>query len=69
MDCGSCGPTGVHVNAHARLLHHLGIREDIRLWDRVGQLAQPSEAVLERLGADVRGFRVGGPRNGTKVLS
>ena len=69
IDIGSCGPTAIHVNAYARLLAHLGIQEKIELWDLVGQLAQPSERVLEMLGADVRGIRVGGPKNGTKIIS
>jgi uroporphyrinogen decarboxylase len=69
IDIGSCGPTAIHVNAYTSLLAHLGITEKIELWDVVGQLAQPSERVLEMLGADVRGIRVGGPKNGTKIIS
>lgn len=69
IDIGSCGPTAIHVNAYASLLAHLGITEKFGLWDLVGQLAQPSEHVLELLGADVRGIRVGGPKNGTKIIS
>lgn len=60
IDLGSVGPTGIHVLAYERLLKVLGIQEEIRLWDVVGQLAQPSEAVLDLVGADVRGIRVGG---------
>lgn len=69
IDVGSCGPTAIHVDAYASLLAHLGITEKIELWDLVGQLAQPSERVLEMLGADVRGIRVGGPKNGTQIIS
>ena len=69
IDIGSCGPTAIHVNAYTRLLRCLCIQEKIELWDVVGQLAKPSEAVLEKLGADVRGIRVGGPENGTQIVS
>ncbi|MBM3130562.1 MAG: hypothetical protein FJ009_18275 [Chloroflexi bacterium] len=69
IDIGSCGPTALHATAYAALLQCLGIEEEIEFWDVVGQLAKPSEAVLEKLGADVRGIRVGGPKNGTRIIS
>lgn len=69
VDFGSCGPTAIHARAYSSLLAHWGLAEDFKLWDVIGQLAQPSEAVLQRLGSDVRGIRVGGPRNGTQVIS
>lgn len=69
FDLGSCGPTAIHIDAYASLLTHLGIEEKIEVWDVVGQLAKPSERVLELLGADVRGIRVGGPTNGTRIIS
>jgi uroporphyrinogen decarboxylase len=69
IDIGSCGPTAIHLNAYASLLNVLGIEEKIELWDVVGQLAKPSESVLEKLGADVRGIRVGGPKNGTRIIN
>ncbi|MBC8450002.1 MAG: hypothetical protein H8D78_19890 [Chloroflexi bacterium] len=69
VDLGSCGPTGIHVQAYQRLLNVLGIEEEIKIWDVVGQLARPSEAILERVGADVRGVRVGGGTYTPEVLS
>ncbi len=68
VDFGSCGPTAIHVDAYASLLRHLGLAQEIQLWDVVGQLAAPSESVLQMLGADVRGIRVGAPINGTHVV-
>ena len=59
VDLGSCGPTAIHINAYRSLLSYLSRNWDISLWDVVGQLAQPSEQILEMLGADVRGIRVG----------
>jgi uroporphyrinogen decarboxylase len=59
IDLGSCGPTAIHVNAYRSLLSFLGRNEEISLWDVVGQLAQPSQVILEMMGADVRGLRVG----------
>jgi uroporphyrinogen decarboxylase len=69
IDLGSCGPTGIHVWAYERLLKVLGLQEDIQIWDVVGQLARPSETVLELVGADVRGVRVGGGSYSPEVLS
>jgi uroporphyrinogen decarboxylase len=60
IDLGSVGPTGIHVRAYQSLLDVLGIREDIQLRDVSSQLALPSETVLNLIGADVRGIRVGG---------
>lgn len=69
IDLGSCGPSGIHVDAYERLLDVLGIEEEIKIWDMVGQLAQPSETVLERVAADVRGVRVGGGTYTPEMLS
>ena len=69
IDLGSCGPTGIHVLAYERLLKVLGIEEELKIWDMVGQLARPSETVLELVGADVRGIRVGGGTYTPEMLS
>jgi uroporphyrinogen decarboxylase len=53
--------TGIHKNAYAALIRHLGIRDEIRIMDAVQQLAVPSEAVLERLHVDTRYVRAGAP--------
>ena len=69
IDLSSVGPTGIHVLAYERLLKVLGIEEEIKLRDVVGQLAEPSEQVLELAGADVRGIRVGGSAYNPAMLS
>jgi len=69
IDLGSCGPTAIHINAYASLLAHLGLEEETELWDVVGQLAKPSEDILQNIGADARGIRVGGRQNGARVIS
>jgi len=69
IDLSSVGPTGIHVLAYERLLKVLGIEEEIELGDVVGQLAKPSETVLELVGADVRGIRVGGSAYNPDLLS
>ena len=51
--------TGIHKNAYRNLIAHLGLAEDIRIMDAVQQLAQPSEAVLERFHVDTRYIRAG----------
>jgi uroporphyrinogen decarboxylase len=69
IDLGSVGPTGIHILAYERLLKVLGIEEEIEMWDVVGQLAKPSDRVLELVGADVRGIRVGGSAYNPDLLS
>ena len=69
IDLNSVGPTGIHVLAYERLLKVLGIEEEIKIRDVVGQLAEPSERVLELAGADVRGIRVGGSAYNPAMLS
>ncbi len=46
--------TGIHKFAYQALIEHLGIDDEIRIMDPVQQLAQPCEAVLERLRVDTR---------------
>lgn len=53
--------TGIHRVAYARLLDHLGIRDDIAILDPVQQLARPGEAVLERFHVDTRYIVAGAP--------
>jgi uroporphyrinogen decarboxylase len=69
MDIGSCGPSAIHISAYRSLLGVLGLREEVRMWHSIGQLAAPSETVLQLLGADVRGIRVGGPRGSPRHAS
>jgi uroporphyrinogen decarboxylase len=51
--------TGIHKNAYQALIFHLGLSEEIEIMDAVQQLAEPSEAVLERLHVDTRYIRAG----------
>ena len=51
--------TGIHKFAYAALLEHLGLSEEVEIMDAVQQLAQPSEAVLERLRVDTRYIHAG----------
>jgi uroporphyrinogen decarboxylase len=46
--------TGIHKFAYRALLEHLGIDDDVTIMDPVQQLAQPCEAVLQRLRVDTR---------------
>jgi len=55
--------TGIHKFAYQRLLDLLGLREEIAIMDAVQQLAQPSEAVLERLRVDTRYVAAGGAKS------
>ena len=51
--------TGIHRVAYEALLKTLGLEEEIVILDPVQQLAQPSEAVLQRLRVDTRYIRAG----------
>lgn len=53
--------TGIHKLAYQALLEHLGIADEVVIMDQVQQLAQPSEAVLERLRVDTRYIAAGAP--------
>ncbi len=58
LDLGG-NQTGIHKNAYQSLIEHLGLEEQIKIMDTVQQLAQPSEAVLERLRIDTRYIHAG----------
>jgi len=51
--------TGIHKFAYQALVEHLGLDEPTHIMDAVQQLAQPSEAVLERLRVDTRYIHAG----------
>lgn len=51
--------TGIHKFAYQALIEHLGIEDEIQIVDAVQQLAQPCEALLERLHVDTRYIRAG----------
>ncbi|MCP4640464.1 MAG: hypothetical protein GY851_08530 [bacterium] len=55
--------TGIHKFAYQALIDHLGIADEIRIMDAVQQLAQPCEAVLERLHVDTRYVAAGAAAN------
>ena len=51
--------TGIHKFAYEALIKHLGIDDEIVIMDAVQQLAQPCEAVLEKLHVDTRYIAAG----------
>jgi uroporphyrinogen decarboxylase len=53
--------TGIHKLAYQALLKHMGLDEPIVIMDAVQQLAQPSEAVLQRFHVDTRYIAAQGP--------
>jgi uroporphyrinogen decarboxylase len=53
--------TGIHKNAYASLLGHLGIGDVITMLDPVQQLARPCEEILERFHVDTRYVLAHGP--------
>ena len=53
IDFGGMRSTGIMAIAYNRLVRWLGLDEQALLYDVVQQLAQPSDAVLDRLNVDV----------------
>ncbi len=53
--------TGIHKKSYEALIQHLGLSEEIIIMDPVQQLAQPSEAVLQRFRVDTRYVCANGP--------
>jgi uroporphyrinogen decarboxylase len=53
VDFGASRVTGIAAIAYRNLLRHLGLEEDIRVYDVKQQLAEPSLAIIDRLGGDV----------------
>lgn len=53
VDFGGSRITGIGVIACKNLLWHLGLREEIRVYDLKQQLAEPSLEVISRLGSYV----------------
>ncbi|MGA3325182.1 MAG: uroporphyrinogen decarboxylase family protein [Terriglobia bacterium] len=53
IDFGGSRVTGIAAVAYRRLLEHLGVPEDVHLYDLKQQLADPSLAMIERMGGDV----------------
>lgn len=56
-DLGATPMTGIHESAYRALLSHLGHEDlQVNIIDRIQQLAQPHERVLQLLNVDVRGI-------------
>jgi len=55
--------TGIHKHAYLSLIRHLGISDELRIMDAVQQLAQPCEALLQRLHVDTRYVAAGAPES------
>ena len=53
IDLGSSTSSGISALAHHSLVRRLGWSEPTRVYDVVQQIAQPSEAILDRFGVDV----------------
>ena len=69
VDFGGSRVTGISAIAYRNLLGHLGMQEDIRVYDVKQQLAEPSLAMLDRLGGDVVQLHRLGPSTGMPFLT
>ena len=69
MDLGSARFTGIVLGAYEKLRAHLGIGEPGPIIERMQQLVEMDERVLQHLDIDVRAFAQGAPdRNGIVEL-
>ncbi len=50
IDFGGSRVTGIAAVAYRRLLEHLGVREQVQVYDLKQQLADPSLAMIQRMG-------------------
>ncbi len=53
VDLGATPSSGISASAHERLMNHLGWSDRTQIYDVVQQLAQPGDALIDRLGVDV----------------
>lgn len=68
VDFGGSRITGIGAIGYKNLLRHLGMEEPIYLYDNKQQLADPSLAVINRLGGDVVQLHRLGPSTGMPFL-
>jgi uroporphyrinogen decarboxylase len=69
VDFGASRVTAISAIAYRNLLLHLGLKEDIRIYDIKQQLALPSLEVINRLGGDVLQLQRLGPTSGMAFLA
>ncbi len=67
MDLSQGPATGIHYAAYERLIRHLGSDDSAYVLDQRGLVAEPTEAVLQRLGVDFRKLRLGKPEINPEV--
>jgi uroporphyrinogen decarboxylase len=69
VDLGGSRITGIGALAYRNLLRHLGREETVRVYDVKQQLAEPSLAMVDRLGGDVVQLSRLGPTTGMPFLA
>jgi uroporphyrinogen decarboxylase len=68
VDFGASRISGIGAIAYKNLLRHLGLKEDIRVYDLKQQLADPSLEVINRMGGDIVQLHRLGPTTGMPFL-
>lgn len=68
IDFGGSRVTGIAGTAYKRLLDHLGVEEDIKIYDIKQQLADPSVEMIKRMGGDCAQLTRLGPTTGMPFL-
>lgn len=68
IDFGGSRVTGIAAVAYRRLLEHLGLSENVHVYDLKQQLADPSLPMIERMGGDVVQLQRLAPTTGMPFL-
>jgi uroporphyrinogen decarboxylase len=63
FDIGGAMVTGINIRALRNLKNYLGMSGEIKLWDKVTQLAETGNDVIEKLGIDVKNVGPEQPSN------
>lgn len=63
FDIGGTMVTGINIRALRNLKNYLGMPGEIKLWDKVTQLAETGSDVIEKLGIDVKNVGPDQPSN------
>lgn len=67
LDIGGALVAGININVLRRLSSHLGLKEPIKLYDKITQLGEVNDELIEKLGIDIKSVAPDSP--GGKGLS
>ncbi|MFC2144863.1 uroporphyrinogen decarboxylase family protein [Actinomycetota bacterium] len=63
LDIGGALVAGININVLRRLSGHLGLKEPINLYDKITQLGEVNDELIEKLGIDIKSVAPDAPGN------